>query len=346
MPKVLVVDDNEEIIETLERIFSFYQFEVIGAYNGAEAIELAEKEKPDIIILDALMPVMDGFEACKILKSKNSTREIPIVFLTANYTDAENRITGLELGADDYLLKPFNSRELVARIKTILKKNELMHSLKKKNEELILSNEQIRKELETLQKKAQDLEEYAYIDQLTGLYNKSFFNKRLREEFHRAIRYETPLSLILIDVDSFERINEVLGYQIGDYILMKMSNIILNNTRITDIVARFGGEEFAVLLPQTDDQGAYFEAERLRVSLDKAEYIDESIVNVKNLSRRRQNEYKHLTVSLGVATYPMTDQIKSEKDLVKAAEEALGHAKTQGKNKTITYQRLMTERAT
>ncbi len=117
MPKVLIVDDNEDMLDTLDHLFRFYDFEVFRALNGQEGIQVANKENPDIILLDALMPVMNGFEACKILKSEHKTKDIPIVFLSANYVEDEHRIMGLELGADDYILKPFNAKELIARVK-------------------------------------------------------------------------------------------------------------------------------------------------------------------------------------------------------------------------------------
>ena len=137
MPKVLVADDNEEMLETLERIFLFYQFEVIKALNGLEAVNKVKTHCPDIILLDGMMPEMDGFEACKILKSSEKTKNIPIVFLTANYTDVQDRIKGFELGADDYLLKPFNSKELVTRVNTILKRTEMLRQIKKKMKNLL-----------------------------------------------------------------------------------------------------------------------------------------------------------------------------------------------------------------
>ena len=343
MAKILVVDDNQEMVETLERLFSFYQFEVISARNGHQAIDQAEAEHPDVIILDAMMPGMDGFEACRILKSKEKTQDIPIVFLTAKYLDIENKITGLQLGADDYLIKPFNSKELITRVKTILKKNEMMKTLRENNESLRDTHEEISKELKKLQEANQNLSEHAVIDSLTGLYNKNYFRNRLKEEFHRSMRYETPVSLILIDIDSFARINESLGYQVGDFILMKISNVILTNTRISDIVARLDGEDFAVILPQTDEQGSYFEAERIRVALNRTSHIDDSLINLQNLKRRRKNEHKNLTVSIGVATYYPKSDIKSEKDLINHAREALGVAKRSGKNKTILSSKMNQE---
>lgn len=337
MNKILVVDDNEDMVETLERLFSFYQFQVFTGLNGKEAVEVAEKESPDIIILDAHMPVMDGFEACRILKGKRSTKDIPVVILTAHYVDAESRESGIQLGADDYLIKPFNSKELVNRIKTLLKKHQMMQSLKTENQELAKLQNRIGRETGDSRDIDYSLQENLAIDRLTGLYSKKYMWSRLREEFHRAMRYETPLSLILLDVDDFGRINDTLGYQVGDYVLMKMGNVILNNTRLSDIVARLDGAYFAVILPQTDAQGGYFEAERMRVSLAQADYLEDFILQNQSTLRRRRNELLPLTVSLGVGNYPSPEPLKSERDLFALAKKALDRAKTTGKNKTFTF---------
>jgi len=336
MQKILVVDDNEDMVETLERLFSFYQYKVVTALNGKDAVTVAEKEEPDIIILDAHMPVMDGFEACKILKGKRKTQEIPIVILTAKYIDEKSRESGLQIGADDYLVKPFNSKELVSRIKTLLKKTQMMKALKRENVELAKIQKQVSKEIESTSNLDGSQQENLAIDQMTGLYSPKYLWTRLREEYHRALRYDTPISVILVDVDSFGRINDNFGYQVGDYVLMRIANTILNNTRITDIVARLEGAFFAVILPQTDAQGGFFEAERLRVSLSQTDYVDEFITNI----RRRKNEIADITASIGVATYPAEEKMETEKELFSRAKLALDRAKTSGKNKTFTFEKV------
>jgi diguanylate cyclase (GGDEF)-like protein len=333
MHKILVVDDNQDMVETLERLLSFYQFGVITALNGKEAVDRAVEEQPDIVILDAHMPVMDGFTACKKLKSMRRTEEIPVVILTAKYVDAESRASGLEIGADDYLLKPFNSKELVNRIKTLLKKSQVMKALKRENEELAKKQKQMFRDLDQARKTDPTHAENLAIDHLTGLYSKQYFWSRLREEYNRALRYKHGISLILIDIDTFRRFNEIYSHQIGDYVLMKMANIILNNTRVSDIVARLDGAYFAVILPQTNVQGGFFEAERLRVSLNQNNYVDEFLIG----KRRRRNEIKHVTASLGVATHPDESDISSEKELFDRAKKALDRAKAGGKNKTFSF---------
>ncbi len=336
MQRILVVDDNEDMVETLERLFSFYQYKVLTALNGKVAVEIAEKEQPDIIILDAHMPVMDGFEACRILKEKRKTMDIPVIMLTAKYVDQKSRESGLEIGADEYLIKPFNSKELVSRIKTLLRKTQMMHALKRENVELSNIQKQVSRELENIPGIDASQQENPAIDQLTGLYSTKYLWTRLREEYHRALRYETPISVILVDIDSFGRINDNFGYQVGDYVLMKIANTILNKTRITDIVARLDGAYFAVILPQTDAQGGYFEAERLRVALGQTDYTDDFMTH----RRRRKNDLATVTASIGVATFPSEQNITAEKELFNQAKKALDKAKTSGKNRTFTFEKV------
>lgn len=340
MPKVLLADDNEEMLDTLEHIFSFYQFDVLKATNGQEAVETARKSVPDIILLDGMMPEMDGFDACKVLKSSEKTKDIPIVFLTANYTDVQARIKGFELGADDYLLKPFNSKELVMRVKSILKRTEMLRLIKEENEELTYKNKSIKQELEEFLERTRKIDKNSIIDPLTGLYNFEFFKRRLREEFLRALRYESPLSLVIIGVNNFEKLNETLGYQLGNYVIIRMANYILNKTREVDILCHHQDDGFCILLPQTNVQGGFNKAERIRVALSNAEYIDDEVVDTIKFARRRITEHRNITVNLGVASYPLEDvNCKDENELFKMAQEALSRSKSAGENITMSYTR-------
>ncbi len=338
MPKVLVVDDNPDMVETLEHLFAFYGFDVVRAFNGKEGIEVAEQEQPDIIILDALMPVMNGFEACERLKKNPRTQDIPIIFLSANYTDDEHRITGLELGADDYVLKPFNAKELIAKINSILKRREVVQKLKTDNQKLLEQHQHVTQEIEKVKERIRERQVSTLLDPVTGLYDGGYFAVRLKEEFFRAQRYEIPLSLVLLDVDFFQKINEVYGEQTGDYILMKIANVILHNTRASDIVFRLKGNTFAIILPNTDETGAFYEAERIRTPIEQTEFFDETFVELKKLSRRRKQEYQKVTVSLGVAAFQ--DTLKTPEELLANAESALMAAKAQRRNVTIRWSKL------
>jgi diguanylate cyclase (GGDEF)-like protein len=339
MSKVLIVDDNEDMLDTLDHLLRFYDFAVVRAVNGKEGITVAEKEQPDIIILDALMPVMNGFEACRILKENPQTKDIPVVFLSANYVEDEHRIMGFELGADDYILKPFNAKELVARVKSILLKRELVDNLRIHNKKLIEEKSDALKEIEQLQKKAVELEGGQITDPLTGLYNKTFLHKRLREELARAKRYKHQLSLVLIDVDLFHNVNEVFGEKIGDYILMRIANVILNNTRTTDVVFRYEANRFAIVLPNTDEAGAFYEGERIRSAVSQTSFFDQNFYELKKLSPKRKHDYQKLTVSIGLLEINPTDGKKMEIYL-ESAHKALEQAKAGGRNNTVRFSKL------
>ncbi|HHJ52609.1 MAG TPA: response regulator [Caldithrix abyssi] len=335
MPKILVADDNEEMLETLSRIFSFYQFEVITAVNGQEAVDLAVQHRPDLIILDGMMPVMDGFEACKTLKSKNDTKEIPIIFLTAQYTDPEHRVAGLELGCDDYMLKPFNSKELVTRAKTILKRAEILKYLKSENEQLADRNARIQGELQALMEKARQTDKDSFIDQLTGLYSYSFFTKRLREEFVRAKRHQKNLSLVIAEINNLEQVEEEYGQQVAHYVLMKLANNLLNRTRTSDVLASDREGRFFVILPETDRQGAFQEAERIRIVLDNPDFSNDEILSTLQAGRRKKLEHLQLHFNLGVETYNGDrENLKDEKELLQRANLALKKSKSEGPNRT------------
>lgn len=338
MLKVLIADDNAEMLETLEQIFTFYQFDVIKAKDGAEAIKAAEKQIPDLVVLDGMMPVMDGFEACKALKSKSKTKEIPVVFLTANYIDVKDRVMGFELGADDYILKPFNSKELVARCKTILQRHSMMRMLRNKNEELNTKNKKIEDELANLLERSKINDDTTLIDNVTGLYNFGFFQKRLKEEFLRAKRHENELSVVVVGFRNLEKINEVFGHQIGNYVIMKMANSLLNKTRASDVLARSDNDRFYIILPQTDAQGCYFEAERIRITLSSVNYFDDDLIETIKYPKRRISDFQNIGINLGAVTYPIDGEpVREDTDLLNYAEDAFKKSRATGDNITIAY---------
>ncbi|GEM_PF-930478 len=344
MPKILVADDNQEMLVTLSRIFSFHQFEVETAHNGLEAIEMARKSKPDLIILDGKMPEMDGFEACKVLKSKSDTRDIPVIFLTAQYTHPEQRVTGLELGAEDYMLKPFNSRELVARTKAVLRRTELLTMLRDENARLADNNSKIRGELNELLKATRKGEGDSFIDPLTGLYSNSFFERRLQEEFLRTIRHKKPLSLVIVQMHQMERIGEKYGIQVSHYIMMKCANALLTHTRVSDVLASNSDDKYFILLPETDHQGTYLEAERVRIVLQTLDLSGDELLNTLNINQRQQNEFQNLSFSLGSSTFdPNETEMDDQFELLHQADQALRAAIHQGGNRLVVFQTNHTE---
>lgn len=337
MPKILIADDNLEMAETLERIYKFYGFDVEKVFNGKEAVKRAQEIRPDLILLDAKMPVMDGFEACKILKSKQQTMDIPIIFLTASYTDPEQRVKGLELGADDYLLKPFNSKELVTRSNSIIKRSEILNLLKTNNESLSAKNTKIQSELKDILEQTDTFDGDSLIEPLTGLYSFNFFQRRLKEEVRRANRYKTELSLVAVRINYLAELGELYGRQLKNYLTLKLGNGLLTKTRSTDIISFFPDVSFYIILPETDKQGAFLEAERIRLTLLAVDFKDDDLLDTLIPAKQKLTELKQLTFNLGVASMPETrEEQYSAANLLKEVKEALRISIHSGTDKTIS----------
>ncbi len=316
MAKILVVDDHTNILLLISLILKQYNYEIITAEDGAKAIEKAIKEQPDLILLDVQIPKIDGYKVCQILKETKETRTIPIIFISSAHRDLKDIIRGLEIGGTDYVTKPFDNLELVARIKANLRIKMLYDELEEKNQRL--------KELyDELEEKNRDLERIATTDGLTGLYNHRHFYERLTEEFAKAARHNLHLSCIMLDIDHFKKINDTYGHLQGDKILKSFSEILKTTIRHTDIAARYGGEEFSVLLPHTDIKGAFLEGERIRVRVSMAEFPC-------------QDQILNITVSLGISTYPH-EKIQTANDLVSYADRLLYEAKRLGRNQTVIF---------
>jgi len=301
--KVLVIDDNAVIIRLASLLLAKKGHSVKTATNGSDGIALARSFKPHVILLDVMMPEIDGYEVCRCLKADEDTKDIPIIILTSR-AEIIDKVKGLELGAADYVQKPFDHEELQARVATQVKMKILWDDLQEKN-----------KLLEELVKK----------DGLTNLYNHRYFHDRMVEEFNRCKRYGLSVSCVLMDIDFFKKINDTYGHQAGDEILRKLAEIILANVRDVDIAARYGGEEFALILPHTSIENAAKFSERVRNSVDETDF------------QFGGNSIK-VTVSLGVASFPGNDP-NTHTDIIRFADEALYAAKTAGRNRVELYRK-------
>jgi diguanylate cyclase (GGDEF)-like protein len=279
--------------------------------DGKEAIRKVRTEPPDLVLLDMVLPDMDGLEVLRIVKARSEEHFVPVIILSVK-ADLDSKVAGLRIGADDFLAKPFAEAELLARCAAMLRIKRLQD------------------ELRVTQKK---LEEQSITDGLTGLRNRRFFDERLHEEFGRAQRYSDPVSLIMLDLDHFKRVNDRWGHQAGDLVLRESAGLIRASLRDPDIPARYGGEEFAVILPKTHVQGALAVAERVWRAIGGMIFrlpgaegeVAPSAVEVR------------ITVSIGVAFFPSKD-ITSAQLLVKYADEALYQAKHSGRNSICLYQ--------
>ena len=302
LPTVILTEDNEKDAKLIHTALQdeALHFEVFS--NGQEAIERAQKGDVDLILLDVLLPDMNGFEICRHLKEAEETKNIQIAMVTS-LSDMENKIKGIELGVDDYLLKPVEPRELKVRVQALLKKKALLDNLTS-NYNTALN--------------------CAITDRLTGLYNQAYFRHFLGLESKRSSRRKDPVSLLMIDLDDFKQVNDTLGHLTGDAVLEEFADMLLSASREVDFVARYGGEEFAVVLPYTDAEGAMICAENIREKIEDYSF-----------SCLPPNTLERFSASIGVATFPW--DAGDVEELIHKADLALYEAKKQGKNRVHVY---------
>jgi len=306
---ILVVEDESNNRFLLQTYLSADGYTVELARSGEEAIEKVESVNVSVIILDVMLPGMDGFETCRQLKKRKNANFIPIILVTALRGNQE-RIKGTEAGADDFISKPVNRIELLTRIKSLLRIKRLQETLEAKI-----------KELETVKAKLRKL---AITDGLTRLFNYRAFRKQLMLEISRSKRFKLPLSLIIMDIDNFKNYNDLFGHPRGDRVLKIFAKLISENIRDLDFLARYGGEEFALILPGTGKKDAGVVAEKIRHLIEDAPFPEENKL-----------PGKCLTVSLGVATFPKDTD--NENEFIRFADEALYKAKINGRNKWVSY---------
>jgi two-component system, cell cycle response regulator len=313
--KLLLVDDSEaqsnKIREALERL----GYQVTVASSGVEGLRLARQTSPDLVLLDVVMPDIDGFAVCRWLKMNAETRDIPVIMLTVR-TALADRVEGLNIGADDYLAKPFEDQELEARIFAALRVKAAHSELRDRNQQL--------------ESMLHSVEALASTDALTGLYNRRRFADVLRREFAVTKRYKNTLSCLLLDLDHFKQINDRFGHDAGDQVLKEVARRITGSLREVDLAARYGGEEFVVLLPHTSKGDARIVAERL-------------LKNVRKQDFTFGGEVVTVTTSIGCAGNADVESSNPE-DLVKAADVALYGAKKNGRNCIVMYSNTGDER--
>ena len=305
--KILVVDDSRTQLDWLVQVLQREGYAVQTALEGREAIRKVRSEPPDLVLLDMILPDMDGLEVLRIVKARPDDQFIPVIILSVK-SDLDSKVAGLRIGADDFLAKPFAEAEILARCAAMLRIKTLQDQLRSTQ---------------------QKLAEQAITDELTGLKNRRAFDERLQEEFRRAQRYADPVSLIMLDLDHFKNVNDRFGHPFGDVVLRGAAEQIRTSTRDPDICARYGGEEFAVILPKTHLSGALSVAERIWKQLGEREYAPPAA--------GAPAAPIHVTASLGLAFYPSKD-ISTPELLLRFADEALYQAKRAGRNTICLYQ--------
>jgi diguanylate cyclase (GGDEF)-like protein len=292
--KVLIVDDAPINIQILNEALKD-RYRVFFATNGRDAIRIAASSVPDMILLDIMMPEMDGYEVCRIIKADKVTKDIPVIFITA-MSQQENEAAGLELGAADYITKPFNPDIVRLRVR---------NQLELKRQRDLLSRLSLQ-------------------DGLTGIPNRRSFDEHYDREWRRAFRNQAEIAIIMCDIDHFKSYNDSYGHLAGDDCLRRVAGLMRTILeRPADLVARFGGEEFICVLPETGLSGSMAIAEKLRGSVVSME-----------ITHQYSPVAPMLTVSLGVAAAVPNNEMKSS-DLISCADKQLYLAKQGGRNRVM-----------
>ncbi len=300
--RILIADDHEDNVELLRARLEARGYTTLSAADGQEALDTAERERPDLILLDVMMPKLDGIEVARRLKANRALPYMPIILQTA-LDSAEHTAEGLDAGADDYITKPFNFVVLEARVRTQLRMKALVEEVERQRNEIL---------------------QISRTDGLTGLDNRRHLEERLVEMFEHSKRLAEPFACVMCDLDKFKSVNDTYGHQAGDAVLEQLAAILKREAREIDRVGRYGGEEFMLLLPGTQADAAVTFAERVRQAIEAHTFTFEG----GTLQR---------TMSSGVAAWPHPG-IATTDALVKAADDALYVAKESGRNRVVRFE--------
>ncbi len=299
---ILVVDDTHDNLRLLQNILAEQGYLVRPVSQGRRAIAAAISKPPDLILLDIMMPGMDGYAVCEALKADERTCDIPIIFISA-LNETFDKVKAFSLGGVDYITKPFQPEEVLARVNTHVTIRKLQQELEERNRELA---------------------RLANIDGLTQIANRRYFDTYLQQEWRRLGREQQSVSLIFIDIDHFKLYNDHYGHQAGDDCLKQVARVFERVAqRPADLAARYGGEEFVILLPNTDEHGAEHVAKEIREMLRQLQIPHES-----------SSVSPFVTCSMGIACTIPTQAVSAE-TLVTIADEAVYTAKAQGRNQCV-----------
>jgi diguanylate cyclase (GGDEF)-like protein len=308
MKKILIADDDPSSVRYIgELLKSGYEVYVAG--DGVAALDLARRIRPDLMLLDVMMPGMDGFSLCSEIKKEDSLANIPVVFITAR-SEPDDIVRGFDVGGQDYIAKPFHPKELYARIRTHIELKSAQEIMKEDSRRLAEVNRDLAGALERM-------EIMARIDPLTGLANRRFLIERLGQEAARTRRHGKVMSIAIADIDNFKRINDTKGHECGDIVLQRIASVLSGGVRREDLLARWGGEEFLLVFPETTPENARGISEKLRSQ-------------VASTRIRYEEEDVHITITLGVAEYNPALEADAN---IRRADAALYKGKQSGKNR-------------
>lgn len=289
---VLVIDDSADVHRLLRARLRSEDIELTHAEDGAGGIEMVENDLPALILLDLDMPSMDGFEVLRTLKDRPSTMHVPVIVLSG-LQSAQDKVMAFDLGAVDYVTKPFDLTELRVRVRAALRLHQLLQMLSQK----------------------------AQIDGLTGLWNRAHFDQRWNEEVAGATRHGNPLSLAILDADHFKSINDTFGHPAGDAVLTGIARLLRREARQTDVVSRYGGEEFTLIMPDTAPDNAKVLLDRIRTTLEEVVWP--------------RHPERSVTISIGLVGSEGGPAPVSPEKWLELADANLYKAKSGGRNQVI-----------
>ncbi len=320
--KILIVTDRPNNHFALETILKDIDAEPVKAGNGDDALQAVQCHDFALAVLDVQMPEEDSYELVQLIRTREQSRTLPIIFLSPVFFDNYNIFTGYNSIAVDFIGKPFAPEVLIGKVLFLieiyrqdLKLKETIRELEE-TKQLVLEHNKL-------------LEELASQDMLTGLYNRRQLKETLQEQVEQCRRDNDDLSVCMLDLDHFKKVNDTYGHDFGDYVIREFASRILSCIRNSDFAFRFGGEEFLVLLPETDIHGAVATAEKIRSLCAEKLYQDFPFTI-------------SMTVSIGVASYKERPP-EHNKDLIRQADQALYHAKKIGRNRVVIYDRLLSD---
>jgi len=290
-PTVLIIDDSDDVHRLLRVRLRSEELEFISAHGGAEGLEKVARHSPSLIILDLDMPDVDGLDVLRRLKAESATQDIPVIVLSGQHTP-QDKVVAFDLGAIDYVTKPFELTELRVRVRSALRMQQLVQMLAQR----------------------------AQIDGLTGLWNRAFFDRRWEEEHNRSARHAHPVSVALLDLDHFKLVNDTFGHPVGDAVLQTVGKVLQRESRQSDLACRYGGEEFALLMPDTSCADAEKVCQRIRAAVEDARWTRTPDLRV--------------TVSIGVAGGGDAAAL-SPGEWVEAADRSLYSSKRSGRNRVV-----------
>jgi len=308
--KVLVVEDSKVALKAICGYIEDMGVKPLKAKNGQEAIDLYSKERPDIVLLDIILPDMSGYDVAKEIRRLQGKDDwTAIIFLSVMSKD-EDLARGIEVGGDDYIMKPVGSVVVQAKVRAMYRLVQMQRALVKVAGQLHDAN--------------QELQRLSMTDGLTGIANRRMFDESLAREWRRCLRLKKPMSIVMLDVDYFKKYNDRYGHQDGDDCLRAVAQEMVRSTpRAGDLVARYGGEEFVMILGDTDEGGAHWVANRIRQHVAELNMPHDG------------SPFGHVTVSCGVASVMPSAELSVDM-LVKSADNALYLSKNQGRN-TVTF---------